>query len=130
MKRFCKTLFAVYFVCILCFAAAAAETDALAEAISDCMGKEPFVVRVAFGELLLNRLDNDAFPDTIAGVASDFADGHISDVSESDYRAAASAERRFGFAGGALYVKKWKSVENTPLEMRSGVRLYDWYFYI
>lgn len=130
MKKFCKILFAVCFVCILCFASAAAETDTLAEAISDCMGKEPFVVRVAFGELLLNRLDSADFPDTVADVARDFADGHISDVSESDYRAAASAERRFGFAGGALYVKKWKSVENTPLELRSGVRLYDWFFYI
>lgn len=130
MKKICKILFAVCIACVLCFASAAAETDALAEAISDCMGKEPFVVRVAFGELLLNRLDSADFPDTVDEVARDFADGHISDVSESDYRAAASAERRFGFAGGALYVKKWKTVENTPLEMRSGVRLYDWYFYI
>lgn len=130
MKKVCTVVWTVCFAFLLCFACAAAETDVLAEAIADCMGKEPFVVRVAFGELLLNRVDSAAFPDTVDEVALDFADGHIRDASESDYRAAASAERRFGFAGGALYVKKWKEVENTPLEMRSGVRLYDWYFYI
>ncbi|MBQ5390125.1 MAG: hypothetical protein IIU58_04380 [Clostridia bacterium] len=130
MKKLCLLIFAVCVSFTLCFSCAGAQADALAEAIADCIGKEPFVVRVAFGELLLNRVDSVGFPDTVDEVALDFADGHIRDASESDRRAAAAALRRFGFAGGALYVKKWEDVENTPLVMRSGVRLYDWYFYI
>lgn len=88
----------------------------LAGAIAAQMSGEPFVVRVAYGEMLLNsgEIENAAYRAP----------------SESDMRAAAAAYCGFGFCGGAKNVAKWNRIENTPLEMRSGVRLYDWFFYI
>ncbi len=114
---------------VLCIPAAA-KTNAteLADAIAAEMGGEPYVVRVLYGEMLLNRLDSPEFGNTLAEV-SDIGI-RAGRAEESDYRAAAAALRRFGFAGGALYVARWKEVENTPLVMRSGVRLYDWFFYL
>lgn len=97
---------------------AAEENDpvlALAEHIAGEMEGEPFVVRVAYGEMLLNRGE---FPQK----------RRI--PSESDIRAAAAAYCNYGFSGGAVNVIKWKKAKNTPLEMRSGVRLYEWFFYI
>ncbi len=112
--------------------AAEAEIAYLAEAISASFGNAPFVVRVAYGEMLLNRLDSDRFPDTLPAVLYSLYGDRIprKAASGSDLRAAATAYRRFRFADGALYVKKWSEVENTPLMMRSGVRLYDYYFYM
>ena len=117
-------------LCIcLCMAVSAKESaDALADAIAARMGEEPYVVRVLYGEMLLNRLDSPIFADTLDEVSDTvILPGRASD---SDRRAAAAALRGYGFAGGALYVAKWSEIENTPLVMRSGVRLYNWYFYI
>ncbi len=124
-----KFLILSILLAVLCIPAAA-KTNAteLADAIAAEMGGEPYVVRVLYGEMLLNRLDSGAFGNTLAEVSDTRI--RAGRAEESDYRAAAAALRRFGFAGGALYVAKWKEVENTPLVMRSGVRLYDWYFYI
>ena len=112
--------------------AAENEITYLAKAISASVGKEPFVVRVAFGEMLLNRLDSDRFPDALPAVLYSLYGGRIPlhQPSESDLRAAAAAYRRFGFSDGAVYAQKWSAVQNTPLVMRSGVRLYGWFFYI
>lgn len=117
-------------LCIgFCITASAKESvDSLADAIAARMGKEPYVVRVLYGEMLLNRLESTTFPDTLDEVSDAvILSGKAND---SDRRAAAAALRGFGFAGGALYVAKWSEIENTPLMMRSGVRLYDWFFYI
>ncbi len=87
----------------------------LAERIAGEMGDEPFVVRVAYAEMLLNR--------------GKFT-GKRKKPSTSDLRAAAAAYCNYGFSGGAVNFIKWKKAENTPLEMRSGVHLYEWFFYI
>lgn len=129
-KKIVKIALTAILILLLCFTAAASDYDALAEVIADCMGNEPFVVRVAFGELLLNRLHSDAFPNSLFEAAREFGNGYIRDANDSDRRAAAAACRNLGFTGGAVYVIKWKHAENTPLAMRSGVRLYDWFFYI
>ena len=108
-----------------------AEAQYLAEAIA-ALGDEPYVVRVAYGELLLNRLDSDRFPDTLPAVLYSMYGGRIprGKPTESDRRAAATAYRRLRFADGAFFMCKWSEAENTPLMMRSGVRFYDWFFYI
>lgn len=107
------------------------EVQYLAEAIA-AFGDEPYVVRVAYGELLLNRLDSDRFPDTLSAVIYSMYGDRIphGKPTESDRRAAATAYRRLRFADGALFVRRWSEVENTPLMLRSGVRFYDWFFYI
>ncbi len=87
----------------------------LAEIIAGEMGDEPFVVRVIYGEMLLN---------------SPMMGGKRKNPSQSDLRAAAAAYCQYGFSGGARNAVRWKKAESTPLEMRSGVRLYGWYFYI
>lgn len=113
-----KRIIVLFTVVLFCICITASERDdyvyQLAECIAADMGGEPFVVRVAYGEMLLrgNGGKNRKKP------------------SESDIRAAAAAYCNYGFSGGALNVIKWSKAENTPLEMRSGVRLYDWFFYI
>ena len=129
-----KTLF-LFFVLVFCLTAfATAEDDIayLAEAISSAFGDAPFVCRVAFGEMLVNRLDSERFPDAMPAVLYELYGDRIprKKASESDLRAAAVAYRRLGFSGGALYAALWKDAENTPLSWRSGVRLYGWYFYM
>jgi|GEM_PF-1675303 len=129
-----KKTFFILFLLLCCLPVFAADADIpyLAEAISAAVGDAPFVVRVAFGEMLVNRLDSDRFPDALPAVLYGLYGDRIprKKASESDIRAAAAAYRRLGFAGGALYVTKWSEAQNTPLVMRSGVRLYDWFFYI
>ena len=87
----------------------------LAEKIAGEMGKEPFVVKVLYGEMLLNGGEGGEKREK---------------PTASDLRAAAAAYGDYGFCGGAVNCKKWNRVKNTPLEMRSGVRVYKWYFYI
>lgn len=130
-----KRLICVCLLALFLFLPAASVYESvpyLAEAIAAFGSEEPFVVRVAFGEMLLNRLDSDRFPDTLPAVLYDYYGDRIprKKAGESDLRAAAAAYRRFQFADGALYVAKWSEVQNTPLIMRSGVRFYDWYFYM
>ena len=92
------------------------EVYSLACIIAGEMGDEPFVVRVAYGEMLIN--------------SGSMVGKRRNTPNRSDIRAAAASMCNCGFSGGATNVKLWKKVENTPLEMRSGVRLYDWFFYI
>ena len=87
----------------------------LAEKIAGEMGEEPFVVRVAYGEVLLRGNEST---------------NKRKKPSQSDIRAAAAAYCNYNFSCGAKNVTRWKKAESTPLEMRSGVRLYDWFFYI
>ena len=107
------------------------EVEYLAEAIA-ALDAAPFVVRVAYGEMLLNRVDSALFPDTIPAVLYSLYGDRIprKTPTPSDRRAAMTASRRLRFAEGALFMRKWKEVENTPLQMRSGVRLYEYFFYI
>lgn len=113
-----KTLVILVLI-IFCVSIGAYETEktiyALAERIAGEMGKEAFVVKVLYGETLLNN-----------GVV----EGKRKKPTESDIRAAAAAYGNFGFSGGALNCLRWRKVKNTPLEMRSGVQIYEWYFYI
>ena len=129
-----KTFIVMLCMLLLSVCVRAADTDItyLAKAISAACGEEPYVVRVAYGEMLLNRVDSDRFPDALPAVLYSLHGGRIplQKPTESDLRAAAAAHRRFGFADGALYAQKWSEVQNTPLVMRSGVLLYGWYFYI
>ena len=105
-------------ILILCVAVFAIREDngiyLLAEQISAKMGNEPFVVRVAYGEVLLKGKTESRGRKT---------------PSQSDIRAAAAAYCNYGFSGDAENVIKWEKAKNTPLEMRSGVRLYNWFFY-
>lgn len=114
-----KRIIILLTVVLFCIGISATEREdyvyLLAERIAADRGDEPFVVRVAYGEMLLRGGK---------GGKSRKA------PSESDIRAAAAAYCNFGFSGGAINATKWKKAENTPLEMRSGVRLYDWFFYI
>lgn len=129
-----KTFFILLLAVLLSVSAFAAEEDIpyLAKAIAGSFGDESFVVRVAFGEMLLNRQDSDRFPDALPAVLYGLYGDRIplKKATDSDLRAAAAAYRRFNFADGALYVTKWSEAQNTPLVMRSGVRFYDWYFYM
>ena len=101
----------------------------LARAIASKMGDEPFVVRVHYGEMLLNRVENDEFPDALSDVCADLGINiYRTKPSGSDLRAAAAALSGMDFSGGALNVKKINK-KSAPPESSSGVRLYDWYFY-
>lgn len=111
MKKFLTII-----ITMLCLSASA--TDAtrqdLAKAIAADMDGEPFVVRVAYGEMLLNR--QEPLPAANA------------EPTDSDLRAAAAALANFNFGGGATHVIKLDK-KSAPPENTSGVRLYDWYFY-
>ena len=130
-----KTFCILCACCIFWLAGTATSADSeveyLAEAIA-ALDAAPFVVRVAYGEMLLNRVDSALFPDTIPAVLYSLYGDRIprKTPTPSDRRAAMTASRRLHFAEGALFMRKWKEVENTPLQMRSGVRLYEYFFYI
>ena len=90
------------------------------------------MVKVAYGEMLLRRIESELFPDTLPALVyamrqSDAVRRALPDG--ADLCAADIAAQNLEFTGGALYFAKWKDVENTPLSMRSGVRFYDWFFY-
>ena len=113
-----KKILLVLLVCILCLVAVANQGEneiyELAEKISGEMEGEPFVVKVVYGELLLKG-------ETKATKRKE--------PTKSDMRAAAAAYCNLGFGGETIYVTKWRKAKNTPLEMRSGVHLYEWFFY-
>lgn len=102
----------------------------LARVVSNEMRGEPYIVKVAFCEMLLNCLESEYYPDTLAALA------HVKGVkrckgspTESDIYAASSAFSGIRFFGKIQNVKPWREVKNTPLEKSGGVRLYKWYFY-
>lgn len=130
-----KRTVCVFLVVLLAFPfglssrAAEAEQMYLAKAIASVMGKEPFVVKVAFGEVLLNRLADPRFPDTLPAVMQSLGKRANAAPTEEDLRAASVVLCNYGFSGGALYVEKWRKRKNTPSAERRGARLYTWYFY-
>ncbi|MBQ8836357.1 MAG: hypothetical protein IJ002_02485 [Clostridia bacterium] len=97
------------------FAADITCTD-LAKAIAAEMGDEPFVVRVVYGEMLINRLSEEPLPKSSAT------------PTDSDMRAAAAALSGIDFSGGALNVQKLDK-KSIPPVLSGGIRLYNWYFY-
>lgn len=110
----------LFFTLLILFSLRAYAVDTtcqdLAKAIAADIGDEPFVVRVAYGEMLLNRLHDEPLLNTNAT------------PTDSDMRAAAAALANFNFSGGATHVTKLDK-KSAPPENTSGVRLYDWYFY-
>lgn len=130
MKKFCVVLLLSAALCV--GAGAAVPREYLAKAIAVGTSGEPFVVKVAYGEMLMRRIDSALFPDTLPALvyAMEQSDAVRRALpGDADLCAADIATQNLGFGGGALYFSKWKDVENTPLSMRSGVRLYDWFFY-
>ena len=115
MKRIIILCIVVIFFINLCAIAEDNRVYLLAERIAGEMGEEPFIVRVAYGEVVIRGTD---------------APEKRKKPSQSDIRAAAAAYCNYNFSCGAKNVIRWKKAESTPLEMRSGVRLYDWFFYI
>ncbi len=130
MKKICAVLLLSAALCV--GAGAVAPREYLAKAIAVGTHGEPFVVKVAYGEMLLRRMESELFPDTLPALVyamrqSDAVRRAL--PGDADLCAADIAAQNLKFTGGALYVAKWKDVENTPLSMRSGVRFYDWFFY-
>ena len=128
MKRIFIPTIIILLLCINIFAADN-ECDYLAKAIASEMGGEPFVVRVMYGEMLLNRVAHENYPDTLPSVC--FSLGIKTrgvNATQSDKRAAAAALCGFGFSCGALNVKKVNK-NSTPLSNLYGVLLYGYYFY-
>jgi len=82
----------------------------LARLISAEAKGEPYIGQVAVGAVILNRIKNPSFPNSIAGVIyqpgafSCIGDGQFNEpVSESAYRAARDALNGIDPVGGALY---------------------------
>lgn len=115
MKKTVIILILIIFSVSICATEMENPVYKLAERIAGEMGDEPFVVKVLYAEMLLNGGEEE---------------GRRKKPAESDLRAAAAAYGDYGFSGNAINCAKWRRVKNTPLEMRSGVRVYDWYFYI
>ncbi len=97
----------------------------LARAIASAVGDEAFVVRVHYGEMLMNRVESEEYPNALADVVAQMGI-NISrkKPTDSDMRAAAAALADMDFCGGALNAKRRTPPANTDF-----VRLYNWYFY-
>ncbi len=126
-----KIMVAVVILSVLTISASASfsDKDYLAGLSAKEMRGEPYIVKVAFCEMLVNRVKSPYFPSTLRAVAHELNFGSTENISESDVYAAASALARIGFFKDIFYVKRYSEVKNTPLAMQGGVRLYDWYFY-
>ena len=110
----------------------AKETDCtyLAKLVANEMKNQPFIVKVAYCEMIVNCMESEFYPDTLPSVAN--AKGMKKgrkNPCESDMYAAMVALCGFDFFDGVYNVKRWREVKNTPLVNTGGVRLYDWYFY-
>ena len=127
-----KIVIALLFATILLIPVLAYEDDCefLARVLANEMKNEPFIVKIAYCEMLVNRLDSEKFPDTLLAVAYSLgAKRGKAKPSEGDYRAAAIALQRYGFFKDVYYMEKWQREKSTPQFKNCGVRLYDWYFY-
>ena len=86
------------------------DVNLLARVISAEARGEPYVGQVAVGGVILNRIENPSFPNTLAGVIyqpgafSCITDGGINaPVSDSAYRASRDAINGWDPSGGAIY---------------------------
>ena len=125
-----KIIFTAVFF-LLCISAFAAENDCvfLAKVVATELPNEPFVVKEAFCEMLLNRVKNKNFPDTLKAICFSLGLKHDKKPTENDIKAAVIADMGFGFCKEAVHYEKIDRVKRTPPEKQGGVRLYDWYFY-
>ena len=105
------------------------DCEYLARIVANEMRDEPFIVKVAFCEMLVNQTENDPFPPTLPAVAHTLGLSRAKTATEADMYAAVIALERLCFFKDIFYCKKWSEVKNTPLEKTNGVHLYDWYFY-
>ena len=122
MKKILLVLIAVFALCIN-ISAVDDTHDYLSKAIAGAVGDEPFIVRVHYGEMLLNRVESADYPDNLPSVCAELGINiNRKSPTDSDFRAAAAALADFDFCGGALNAKRRKAPENA-------LRLYDWYFY-
>lgn len=104
----------------------------LARIISAEARGEPFVGQVAVGAVILNRIENPAFPDTIPGVIYQpgaftcITDGQFNTpVASSAYRAAQNAMNGWDPSNGAVYyynpktaISQW--IRKRPILLRIG----------
>ena len=129
MRKFVVALI-LFFALVI--SAYAKETDCtyLSKLVASEMKNQPFIVKVAYCEMIVNCMESEFYPDTLPSVANakGVRRGSVN-PSDSDVYAAMVALCGFDFFDECYNVKKWSEVKNTPLENTSGVRLYDWYFY-
>lgn len=129
MRKICVTLLLFFAFSLSAFAK---ETDCtyLAKLVATEMKNQPFIVKVAYCEMMVNCMESEFYPNTLPSVAN--AKGvrrGRAKPSDSDMYAAMIALCDFDFFDGYYNTKKWRESKNTPLVSGSGVRLYDWYFY-
>lgn len=126
-----KRILIILFLILMCNGISASEDECmyLAKVVATELYEEPYVVKVAYCEMLLNRVKHENFPDTLPAVCFSMGIGHDKTPTENDIRAAVTAYRGNGVVNGALHYERCDKVRRTPPEKRSGVRLYDWYFY-
>lgn len=97
----------LFFVCFLMLAApcvsAKDERELLASAVESAAGGESYTVMVSLASVLLNRVESEAYPESLAAVISD-AGIDVSSVLPSTraYRAAEDALGGFDPTAGAL----------------------------
>ena len=102
----------------------------LAKIAATATENEPFVVKLVFCEMVLNRLESECFPTTLPAIAYSLGiRKKLKTPTDEDLRAASLALFGTDFGCGALYFEKCDKTKRTPPEKRGGVRLYDWYFY-
>ena len=116
---------------ILCISISATdECTYLAKIAATAAPDAPFVVKVVFCEMLMNRVKHENFPNTLPAVCFSMGiRGKLKNPTADDIRAAALALHDFGFGGDTLYFEKCDKIKRTPPDKQSGMRLYDWYFY-
>lgn len=101
------------------------EKDLLARLVSAEAAGEPYLGQVAVAAVVLNRVRNPLFPDTIAGVIyqpyqfEPVLNGTIGQpATASAWRAAVAALNGADPTGGALYFYNWRLVSNAYLWSR------------
>ena len=83
--------------------------ELLARSIEETVGNESYAVRIAFGAVLLNRVRDSSFPDTLSGVLSAaelYPSTPIGTVSERSAHAARDAMLGVDPTVGALYMMR------------------------
>lgn len=127
MKR--KIMLAILIICLVCTCSvrvyAADERMLLAKAVEAAALDESYTVMVALASVLLNRVDADEYPASIAAVISD-AEIDISGITPSTQalRAARDAIDGFDPTGGAL---EYSQGEADPPFVR--LKTDEWCFY-
>jgi N-acetylmuramoyl-L-alanine amidase len=127
MKR--KVMLAILIICLVYTCSvrvyAADERMLLAKAVEAAASDESYTVMVALASVLLNRVDADEYPASIAAVISD-AEIDISGITPSTQalRAARDAIDGFDPTGGAL---EYSQGESDPPFVR--LKTDEWCFY-